>query len=78
MTILSGYFIWFLYLPPFSTPIPSNLLTLGRRERRLEGKEGVEPFRLLHADQGQVPGSDVDLHRQDIQFLLLVSLFTTT
>ena len=45
--IFFGYFIRFLYLPSFSIQIPSNSLTLGRQERRLEGERDIELFRLL-------------------------------
>jgi hypothetical protein len=47
-----GYFIGLLYLPPFSTPISSNPRTLGKQEKRLEVKGGMDLFRLLPADRG--------------------------
>jgi hypothetical protein len=39
-----------LFLPSFSTLIPSNPRTLGRRERRLERKGGIDMVRLLPGD----------------------------
>ena len=56
-------FLFLLYLPPFSTLIPFNPITLGWRER-LEGKGGVGLFRLLPADQ--VSWGNFDLCHQDI------------
>jgi hypothetical protein len=40
----------FLYLPPFSTLIPSNIPTAGGRERRLQRKRGLGLFILLPAE----------------------------
>jgi hypothetical protein len=48
-----GYFIWFFYLPSFSTLIPPQSVPIRdtRWERkRLEGKGGVNLIRLLPAD----------------------------
>lgn len=40
----------------YFTPLPSNPSTLGRRQRRLEGKGTADLFRLLPAKEGrQVP-----------------------
>jgi hypothetical protein len=50
VTRMFGYFIRFFSLQPFSTLIPSNPLTLGRKGRRLEGKEDIDILRLLPAD----------------------------
>lgn len=57
-TALWTYLILLLYwaptpLPPFqplSNPNSSNPPTLGRREGRLEGEEGVDLFKLLPSD----------------------------
>ena len=51
ITVVGVYFIGFLFLPPFSTLIPYNLPTVDRRKKRLEGKEGVNLIRLLHANE---------------------------
>ena len=74
-----GLLYWVLIpttLQLHSIPIPSNLLILGRREERLEGKGVIELFGLFPADK--VPWGKSSLNHQVIQFLLLIFLYVTT
>lgn len=53
LAVLLAYFgllYWVLMSTILPTFIPLNLSLLGRRERTLEGKEGVDLFRFLPAD----------------------------
>ena len=57
----------FLFLLHFSTLIPCDPPTLGRREIRLEEKEEIDIIRLLTADQGhQVPWDNFNVYCQAI------------
>lgn len=67
--------MWLLYKLPFylstpplslaTPPAPPHTHTLGRRERRLEGKGGINIIRQLLADCGhRIPWGEFDLYSQ--------------